>query len=322
MTVQRNSSFELLRIILIVMILVEHGNMWFIGLGYHGGGEYFVRCLVQSICIGAVNAFVLISGWFGINNCLAKMGRLLFMLLFCTLPLLVPALIFCWIPFSAVSSIQGVYQYVLGGNNYWFVVDYVGLLIFAPVLNNGIKTLSKRQLAIIILLCYCLFFIYDFALKTEVLGSEGGYSLLWFIFLYLFARYMRLYDIQNTGRLCWWFLIGSIIVQTVLFYYGLIGLRYTNPLILIEAVCMILIIRRYNFTNKIVNYASSACLMAYLLHMQPILIPYIRHYLFCEYAVHGYWLYLPQIILLSIAVLIVAIPIQRLSMWCYSLLKL
>lgn len=84
----RNSSFELLRIILILMIMVEHGNMWFFGAVYNTELEYLAKCSVQSVCIGSVNAFVLMSGWFGIRRSFDKIGDLLFIMLYCTIPLL------------------------------------------------------------------------------------------------------------------------------------------------------------------------------------------------------------------------------------------
>lgn len=317
----RDSSFELLRIILIIMILVEHGNLWFIGSGYESEAEHWAKCIVESICIGSVNAFVLISGWFGIRSGLKKIGDLTFMLLFCTIPLLAAALFAGWLPPFSLTSFEGIYKYVLGGNAYWFVVDYIGLIIISPILNNGIGSLNKKRLAMLLLTGYALIFIYDFVFRTTVIGAEGGYSLLWFGFLYLLARYMRLYGIELLDRFCWPILIAAIAAQSLLFYHGLIGMRYTNPLILTESVCLIFIFKKWKFHSAAINYAATGCLMAYLLHMQPILLPYIQRFLLTEYAGHGYWIYMAEILGLSAGVFIIGILLNKAQTSLYKRIR-
>lgn len=300
------------------MILVEHGNMWFIGGEYASESEHWAKCVIESVCIGSVNAFVLISGWFGIHSGLKKIGRLVFLLMFCTIPLLTVSLICGWIPVSIITSPGGVYEYVSGGNAYWFVIDYIGLLIISPVLNNGIKTIDKNQLRGLILAAYTLIVIYDFVFRVPVLGSEGGYSVLWFGFLYILARYMRVYGIRFIDRFCPLILFAVIALQSLLFYHGLIGLRYTNPLILVEAICLIFIFKKWNFHSHAINYASTGCLMAYLLHMQPILVPYIRRFLLSEYIGHGYWIYMSEILCLSIGVFLISVLLNKAQSKLYN----
>lgn len=295
--------------------------MWFIGSGYVSETEHLAKCIVESVCIGSVNAFVLISGWFGIRGGLNKIGDLAFMLLFCTIPLLILALAIGWLPILYFCSFNSIYDYVLGGNNYWFVADYIGLLIIAPILNKGIDSIDKNLFARTLITGYSLIAIYDFVFRSPAIGSEGGYSILWFGYLYLLARYMRLYGMSYISRYCWLVLLFSIVLQSLLFYFGLIGLRYTNPLILIEAVCLIYIFKDWNFQNNIVNYAAKACLMAYLIHMQPILVPYFSRFLVNQYDCLGYWLYILEVIVLSVAVFVVAIPINQLQSVIYQRIK-
>lgn len=307
----RNSSFELLRIILIIMILIEHGNMWFVGSGYTSEWEHLAKCTVESVCIGSVDAFVLISGWFGINSGLKKVPSLTFTLLFCTVPLLILALILGWISSAAVTSVEGIYEYVCGGNSYWFIIDYIGLLILAPILNEAIKALDSKRLRTLLTAAYAIILLYDFVFRSPVLGTEGGYSVIWFGFLYLLARYLRLYGPAFFDRCCVQVLILSIVAQTVLFYFGLIGLRYTNPLILAEAVSMIYIFKKWAFHSRVINFAASGCLMAYLLHLQPVLIPYIKRFLVSEYLNIGYWLYITEVVALSAGVFFVAVILDK-----------
>lgn len=318
---ERNSSFELLRIILIIMILVEHGNMWFIGGGYTSQAEHLAKCVIESLCIGSVNAFVLISGWFGIRGGLKKIGSLAFLLAFCTIPLLIAALLSGWLPLQAAGSAYGVYEYVLGGNAYWFIVDYIGLLIMSPILNNSIDSMSKNQLSRLLWAAYTLILIYDFVFRMPVLGTEGGYSVLWFGFLYLLARYLRIYGCKGLDKYCWQIFAITVVIQSALFYCGLIGMRYTNPLILVESVCLVFIFRKWNFHSRAINYAASGCLMAYMLHMQPILVPYIRRFLLAEYLDYGYWIYMVEVLGLSVGVFLVAVLLNKVQSALYLRLR-
>lgn len=300
------------------MILVEHGNMWFIGGGYSSEAEHLAKCIVESMCIGSVNAFVLISGWFGIRSGLKKIVALAFMLFFCTVPLLIVALLCGWVPISLITSVDGIYEYVCGGNAYWFVVDYIGLLIISPVLNSGITTIGKDKLRTLLLAAYALIVIYDFIFRTPVLGTEGGYSVIWFGFLYILARYMRIYGSRLMDRYCLPILVATVATQSILFYCGLIGMRYTNPLILTAAVCLILVFKKWDFHSRAINYAATGCLMAYLLHMQPVLVPYIRRFLIAEYTACGYWIYMLEILSLSAVVFLVAVILDKVQSALYQ----
>lgn len=312
----RNSSFELLRIILILLILVEHANMWFLGGHPSNASEYAIRCLVQSMCIPAVNAFVLISGWFGIKGDYKRLFPLLFQLAVCTVPV---ALVFFAMGQINLLSLDGMFEYLLGGANYWFVIDYIALVLFAPLLNLIAEHADQRTLRTSLVTSYMLIVPMDVVLRTHVLGIEGGYSALWFVWLYLFARYVKLYGWAFVERHKWGVMAGCVLLEAVLFYYGLLGTRYTNPLVLMPALCLLLVFRNYTFHNKFVNYIAPATLMAYMLHMQPCFVPYIRQFLGGLYSTHGYCLYMMEVLGLIVLLYAVAVIIYRLQawMWCF-----
>lgn len=165
---------------------------------------------------------------------------------------------------------------------------------------------------------YALIAIYDFVLRTSVLGAEGGYSVLWFVYLYMLARYMRLYGIRILNRLRWPIFIVAVATQSTLFFFGLIGLRYTNPFIVLEALCLISIFNDWHLHSNAINYVAKGALMAYLLHMQPILVPHIRQFLVSEYNNNGYWIYMAEVLALSIGVFLVAVPLNRLREIIYN----
>lgn len=286
---RRNSSFELLRILLIFLVIIGHANVWYIGFTYNTESEHVIKVLLQVICMPAVNAFVLISGWFGIKANISKIISLLFQMLFIT----VPVAIVMWILGKVnLLSLENFNYFVLGGNNYWFIINYIGLLLVAPLLNNLFNNSSKEAL-FAYLFSFLLFVVpLDVILRSKVLGLEGGYSLLWFIYLYILGRYIRKFDIIWLDHNKWIVLVICVIAQSILFYFHLIGNRYTNPLILLPAICLILIFKDFSFHNQLINNLASATLMAYMIHMHPCFINDIREILVDLYIRNGYCLYM------------------------------
>lgn len=167
----------------------------------------------------------------------------------------------------------------------------------------------------------------DVLLRSNVLGTEGGYSLLWFIYLYLMGRYLKQYGIKWLERNKWAILVVCVIIQSVLFYFHLIGTRYTNPLILLPAICLILIFKDFTFHNRLINKFSSATLMVYMIHMHPCFIDEIRAFLSELYACSGYYFYLMEVISLIFVLYVFAFALDsvRLYIWkhlSYHLSKL
>lgn len=311
----RNSSFELLRILLIFMIFVQHVNMWFIGHHYANEMEHAIRCLLQTICVPAVDSFVLISGWFGMKGDYKRIYPLVFQLAVCTIPVVI---VFLALGLIHLSNLDGMFNYLLGGHNYWFVIDYIALVLFSPLLNTVVEHVDKRTLKISLIASYALILLMDVILRTHVLGTEGGYSALWFIWLYLFARYVNVYGWTFVEKYKWLLMIGSIVLEAVLFFFGLMGTRYTTPFILMPAICLIMIFKDWSFQNKLINYIAPATLIAYMLHMQPCFVPYIRKFLGELYKANGYYVYMLEAFGLIVVLYAVSVIVYRLQSLIYN----
>jgi len=81
---ERQSNFELLRIIALFFVLIFHSN--FHTLGYPTPVEvignpvqYLCEFLVQGLTVVCVNVFVLLSGWFGIRPSLKGAFNIVYM---------------------------------------------------------------------------------------------------------------------------------------------------------------------------------------------------------------------------------------------------
>jgi hypothetical protein len=77
---------------------------------------------------------------------------------------------------------------------YWFATIYVGMYLLFPFLNRLISGLSKQHhlsFCIILLILHCI--VPSTVLLADAWNAERGYSLAWFITLYLVGAYIRLY---------------------------------------------------------------------------------------------------------------------------------
>ena len=81
---KRESNFELLRIVLMILIIVGHLMLNSEKLGAIGTKEYYITNIMRSFTVFGVNGFILLSGYFGINLNYKKLIRLDIKILFYT----------------------------------------------------------------------------------------------------------------------------------------------------------------------------------------------------------------------------------------------
>ena len=77
----RQSNFELLRLIAMLMVMICHA------VGYVQETSLFgiagiSKLAVNQLCLICVNVFVMVSGWFGIKSSLKGVAKLLFQVFF------------------------------------------------------------------------------------------------------------------------------------------------------------------------------------------------------------------------------------------------
>lgn len=285
----RESNFELLRIIAMLMVLILHAD--FISLGAPDKSEIMVhpwesaiKVFVEVTCIVAVNIFVLISGWFGIRISLRGFLKFVFQVLFFSLGIFMVLLMLGKIDFS-VRILASCFALVSYGGSYWFIPAYLCLYVISPVLNAFIEY-SDQRLTRTVLLSFFLFqTIYSF-LGNGTRFLSCGYSTLSFAGLYILAAYYKkYYDLNQVSKRA--LLIGYLVItmlQTLMYvffsYKSIDGLcsritYYSNPLVILSSVSLFLLFSKIRFTNRFINWMSESCFAVYLLHSSPIL--------FCSY---------------------------------------
>ena len=284
----RESNLELLRIVAMLLIVMHH----LIAHGMRNVG--YLPYPLEEICLDkqipfialnaftviAVNCYVLISGYFGINPTWKKLWNLFAICAFYSVGhYLVYALL------NDTFSIKTfVYSFLPFSHNQglWFVTCYIGLFLISPLLNAAVSYLNEKKktewfkvlggLAIIT-------FYFGYLWRTEL--NHNGYNLLNFIFLYMIGRYLNVKNkfIQKKYKGSYFFIsyfVCTLITASLgiffllckgtsdyLFYWAW---RYNSPFVILGAVSLFMFFNSLTIRKKWINYIAASTFSVYLIH--------------------------------------------------------
>lgn len=276
----RQSGIELLRIVAIVMVLVCHANARVLGLPsraevFSVPAPSIARMLFGAMAVYGVNIFVMISGWFGIHAKPKGLAKLLFEVLFLLWGIYAVFLL----TGNATFNMHDIKVCLALTDEYWFVMAYVGLYIFSPVLNAFVEKASKRELQLLLVGFYVFQCYYCWASGT--LDYFSGYSIAFFFGLYLTARYFRLYPVRILSRHGGLVYVASLAVVTTVSVVALVlvgnwarMLRYDNPLVIVGAIGLLNAFSHLRFHSRLVNSLATACFAVYIIHFDPLVFHY------------------------------------------------
>ncbi|GFI34073.1 hypothetical protein IMSAGC014_00562 [Bacteroidaceae bacterium] len=281
----RQSNMELLRIIAMLMVLTLHAT--YETFRYPRAAYVSEEPLswlgiitTGTACIGCVDIFVLITGWFGIRFKVRNILRLVFQVAFAvTIALLALTLWQGEVPAGLLSILKMYY-------GYWFVNSYLILYLLSPVLNAFVEHCDEMDLRKFLLTFYA------FVVPASFIFSDlnRGFAAVPFIGLYLLGRYVRLYMAPRLSAcprsyfLYFW--TGCIVLSALTLWTAgfapqiVIGAlvpmatAYTNPITIASGVALLLYFSRIHFTSRIVNWLAAGSFMAYLTHQQVLVRPY------------------------------------------------
>ena len=286
--------------------------------------DAFVRILFESVSIVCVNVFVLISGWFGIKPTLKGLCNFIFQCFFFLTGLYITTLIIE----TSQLSLTGLAGCVFATRLNWFIKAYILLYILAPVLNAFIETASKRVFKYV-LICFFLF-----TCTYGWIGAAGfmqdGYTTLFFIGLYLLARYMKIYEPKWTlykASTDLFIYFGTVLFVTLASYYLSFPFKrvlmyffaYISPTTIIGAIYLLLCFTKLKFYNRFINWSGISCFAVFLMHVSPSTLPLFKNtfqYLHGQLTTMQFWV-VTIVILISIFIISILIDKIRIYVWNY-----
>lgn len=289
----RMVSIELLRLILMFMVVMLHVLGHSI-LNYpmsKGISQYnaYTASLMESLCIVAVDCFILISGYFSVKFSFFKILKLLLLMWQYRLGIYI---IFVLLGLESFS-IHELIKYAIP-LQWWFMQYYLFLIIASPLLNWIIKNLTKRNYRILLLVMFILFSILPTVSRFSF-TNDRGQGCINFIFMYFLGAYLKRYPPAKI-RIQWLILIYLfncfvMIAGNLLLYGSLINdfgwsgrlWGYDTIFVQINAVLLLLIFLNINMSRtrgRIVKRCAQATLAIYIIHEHVLIRDFLFNNLF------------------------------------------
>ena len=262
----RQSNIELLRIIAMFMIVMNHFSV-------HGGFQFPIEYLsinklwTQFTVLGniGVDIFVLISGYFLVEAREHKTSKVIRIWL---QMVTYSVLIYCFFVVFGIESfsIKTLVKCIIpvSQSKWWFASTYFVMYLLSPYINQLLNALNKglyQRMLVSLTIYWCL-------IPMFLLSGFEGNNLLWFIYLYSVAGYVRLH-VRRTHASSKKYLLCSIVayvlfciavaVQDILVtrskYFGYISLntRQSAPVLLISVLLFLTFLKMDIPYCKLIN---------------------------------------------------------------------
>ena len=295
---KRESSFELLRIVAIVLITTHH--LLINGLDLCGYNKMLeiskdsgLASFFNSLCVVGVNIFLLISVWFGIKHIVKGVVRLLFDCAVYGLVACLLCFVFTHCPLDFHEIINAVKF-----TNGWYIPNYIWLLLVSPMIERSLLNVDLKIIRIWILLFSICQFYLGYYLKFV---DSSGYSAINFIYLYYVGRYLRMESL-NKKYIVWakrgifmWLITGmllSFVFLLVAYYYHPIdSLRfwsYNNPIVVLGSISIFMFFSIVKIRSEWINYFATSVLGIYLLLSNSLITPIRNEFSVAIFKFGGY----------------------------------
>lgn len=198
---ERDSRFELLRIVSMIFIICGH-------YAYHGFSndfDVYSRSMKSSILftsIGGqvgVNIFVMISGYFGIDNKINikdKIKNLANQVWFYSYFIYVILLLLGVYDFSLHNAYIAFLPII--SKEYWFATAWIVLVLLMNIINSYFRKLSQISYKRILIVCMIVWVI----IPTFLYGNMYENELIWFSVLYILGGYLKKFEISISKTKC------------------------------------------------------------------------------------------------------------------------
>ena len=257
MSGERNRGLDLLKILAMLGVMLLHI------LGHGGALETAqdasrpVLTALKVLSVGAVDCFVLITGFTMRHVRFARLAELWLRVLLYSAGI---ALVFFLAGRIRAGELAAAF-FPIASNQYWFFSCYAGLCLLIPLLN----TVGHRRLILFTAALVSLLSLPD----KNVMGLNNGYSLAWFVMLYLIGGSVR--ECRLRSRLLLVIAAGCMLLSwavTVLTGCGVLT-EYMSPTVLVPSVCLVVVFSRLPVKGRLIPLVTPLIFSAYLLQDNP-----------------------------------------------------
>ena len=270
----RNSNFELLRLLAMIVIIASHFLV-------HGTGVTSTPPLLTNvIIIGSRisnNIFFLLTGYFLQNSkfTFKKLLSLFIQIIFVNYSLLLINL-FVFKERNIVLILKQLFP--ISSSMNWFITAYLGIYMIMPFLQKASTALRKNKdiYGVFIFVLFCIMGLYGFITPSNPYYSGILFG-IYIVFVGDFIRYKQ--SVLNSthilvygiGAFILLILIHKVLLKLTIYIPTLSAYiehfeGNSSPLITLIAISLVLNFKRLKINSKIINLFASSTLFVYLIH--------------------------------------------------------
>lgn len=286
-TKTRNIGLDLLKVLAMFFVVLLHmcGYAYESQLSNYETVTFDVAYhIIEAIAYPAIHLFVMCGTTFLIKRDSVNKKQVADIyvntLLVCIIGLIVSLII--GIPITMSGILQSIFPITFRA--YWFVSDYIVLILISPLLNKIINHIREKDLLAYTVLILLITGGFSFFL-TKFGWSQDYSNIGLFICLYFVVASLNSGRLLNKTKIGIW-LWGSGIALVLISWIGMRFIlensdremffyAYNSPFVILEAVGAYIFfynIRMNNrYVSKAISFLSRGSLIVYLIHMHPII---------------------------------------------------
>lgn len=198
----RNTNIELLRLLLMCFILCWH--ILIHGLGFSniksiGGG------ILLPLLAPATYCFMFITGFYGISFSQKTFYKII-------LQLIIAAVLCCtlvWMIFDSFNIQHFVGAFVpVSTSFWWFMTNYLIITLLSPIINPGIRSITKSQFRFIVIVLWFIQFV-----SYIKLNNSAGSSFLGLFSVFILGRFCGIYKVVPSLKISIYCFILAWVLQ-------------------------------------------------------------------------------------------------------------
>lgn len=332
----RQSNFELLRIVAMFFIVISHCcaheifNHWRINLYEFQYINSLFVVLFSSLGKIAVNLFVFLTGYY-----MVYAQARIYKFSFIYLKTLLYSLIFLLITLiiKGYWQVYNISIFPIIGKNYWFITDYLLMYLFIPYINIFLNVVNKKTLKLLLITIFIIWVIAPsfFSFKCEINGF------IWFICAYIIGACIRknIFSFNLKYNKMFFIVLFFLFFSVLCFYIGnyildsapIMNFSNVYNILFSEYKISCLVISLYLFYlfknceikyNIYINWIAKSMLGVYLIHDNM----YVRDFLFKDLintvSYTNSFFYILLIILIAFSIFIISIFLDKILSYLFD----
>lgn len=337
---ERNMGIELLRIVAILMIMILHtmGQGGVLSNAAPLSKGYEVAYLLEALSYSSGAIFGIVAGYVGLKSS-GKISNIVYIWLEVLFYTVIITGIFAFVmpeTFGLWAIINMLCPVMT--EQYWYISAYIATMLFAPLINNAVNNMPKKQIDIIFVTAIILFSVLPTLFSTDVFGLRDGCSFLSIMTCYFIGAYMRKYELMqnlSSGVLVLVCALATfatwgckLFIETVYGYTesypekGNILYAFNSPTVILAGMAIVVLFSRIKLNKtmtKAVGAVAPLTLGAYLINTHPLIFRYIMEDRFASFADYPAWKMLICVILAGLFMALIEFAIDGIRRLIFDL---